>query len=42
VRNSALPSIRVDAQTFDVSADDILLTCPPATEVPLSRRYMLR
>jgi urease subunit alpha len=42
VRNSALPSIRVDPQTFDVFADDILLTCPPATEVPLSRRYMLR
>jgi len=42
VRNSALPSIRVDPQTFDVFADDKLLTCPPATEVPLSRRYMLR
>ena len=42
VRNDALPSIRVDPQTFEVFADGKLLTCEPATEVPLSRRYMLR
>ncbi|MEQ9638774.1 MAG: urease subunit alpha [Alphaproteobacteria bacterium] len=42
LRNDALPSIRVDAQTFEVFADGELLTCEPATEVPLSRRYMLR
>jgi urease subunit alpha len=42
VRNDALPEIRVDAQTFEVFADGQLLTCAPATEVPLNRRYMLR
>jgi urease subunit alpha len=40
--NDALPEIRVDPQTFEVFADGKLLTCEPATEVPLSWRYMLR
>ncbi|TGV11272.1 urease subunit alpha [Mesorhizobium sp. M8A.F.Ca.ET.173.01.1.1] len=42
VRNSALPHIQVDAQTFDVFADGQLLAGPPATSVPLNRKYFLR
>ena len=42
LHNDALPDITVDPQTFDVFADGKLLYCEPVTEVPLSRRYMLR
>ncbi len=42
VRNASLPRIEVDPQSFEVRADGRLLTCAPATEVPLSQRYMLR
>lgn len=42
VRNSALPHIEVDPQTFEVRADGRLLMCGPAERVPLNRRYMLR
>jgi urease subunit alpha len=42
VRNSAMPHVEVDPQTFEVRADGKLLMCPPASKVPLSRRYMLR
>jgi urease subunit alpha len=42
VRNAAMPHVEVDPQTFEVRADGKLLMCPPATRVPLARRYMLR
>jgi urease subunit alpha len=42
VRNAAMPHVEVDPQTFEVRADGVLLMCPPATRVPLARRYMLR
>jgi urease subunit alpha len=42
VRNVAMPYVEVDPQTFEVRADGKLLICPPATKVPLARRYMLR
>jgi urease subunit alpha len=42
IRNTALPHIEVDPQTFEVRADGKLLMCPPAPRVPLSRRYLLR
>jgi urease subunit alpha len=42
VRNSALPHIEVDPQTFEVRADGEPLMCDPAERVPLNRRYMLR
>lgn len=42
VRNAAMPHVDVDPQTFEVRADGKLLMCPPATKVPLARRYMLR
>ena len=39
--NDALPRIEVDPETYQVRADGALLTCAPATEVPLARRYGL-
>lgn len=42
IRNTAMPRIDVDPQTFEVRADGRLLCCEPAVTVPLARRYMLR
>jgi urease subunit alpha len=41
VHNDALPAIEVDAQTYEVRADGELLTCAPATTLPLAQRYFL-
>jgi urease subunit alpha len=41
VHNAETPAIEVDAQTFEVRADGVLLTCEPATELPMARRYFL-
>jgi urease subunit alpha len=39
--NDALPSIDVDPETYVVRADGVLLTCEPATVLPLAQRYFL-
>lgn len=39
--NDALPNIKVDPETYTVTADDVVLTCAAATTVPLSRNYFL-
>ncbi|HJN36140.1 MAG: urease subunit alpha [Prochlorococcus sp.] len=39
--NDALPSMRVDPQTYEVFADGELLTCEPAEELPMAQRYLL-
>lgn len=39
--NDALPEIRVDAETYEVRADGELLTCEPATSLPMTQRYFL-
>jgi urease subunit alpha len=41
IHNSWQPKIEVDAQTYEVRADGELLTCEPATELPLAQRYCL-
>jgi len=41
VLNAALPRIDVDPQTYEVRADGELLTCEPATTLPLTQRYFL-
>jgi urease subunit alpha len=41
VRNDATPRITVDPRTYDVHADGELLTCEPATTLPLTQRYAL-
>jgi urease subunit alpha len=39
--NGAMPRIEVDPETYEVRADGELLTCAPATELPLAQRYFL-
>jgi urease subunit alpha len=39
--NATLPVIEVDPQTYEVRADGELLTCEPATILPLAQRYSL-
>jgi urease subunit alpha len=41
VHNHYLPRMEVDAQTYAVRADGLLLTCEPATSLPMTQRYFL-
>ena len=41
VHNHWTPHMEIDAQTYDVRADGELLTCEPATELPMAQRYFL-
>jgi urease subunit alpha len=41
IHNAALPVIEVDPQTYQVRADGILLTCEPASVLPMAQRYFL-
>ena len=41
VHNDWMPDVTVDPQTYEVRADGELLTCEPATELPLAQRYCL-
>ncbi|MCC0044381.1 MAG: urease subunit alpha [Brucellaceae bacterium] len=41
VLNNAMPSVEVDPETYEVRADGELLTCEPATELPMAQRYFL-
>ena len=41
IHNAAMPVIEVDAQTYEVKADGVLLECEPMAELPLSQRYYL-
>ena len=41
VHNHYTPKMEVDAQTYAVRADGVLLTCEPATVLPMAQRYFL-
>ena len=41
IHNSATPAVEVDPETYEVRADGELLTCEPATELPMAQRYFL-
>jgi urease subunit alpha len=41
IHNDATPVIEVDAETYEVRADGLLLTCEPATVLPMAQRYFL-
>ncbi len=41
VLNDATPDIEVDPETYDVRADGELLTCEPASVLPMAQRYFL-
>jgi urease subunit alpha len=41
VLNDAMPNVEVDPETYEVRADGELLTCEPATVLPMAQRYFL-
>ena len=41
VHNAYMPVMEIDAQTYQVRADGQLLTCEPATVLPMAQRYFL-
>jgi len=41
IHNSATPHMEVNPETYEVRADGELLTCEPATELPMAQRYFL-
>ncbi|ACP26257.1 urease alpha subunit UreC [Sinorhizobium fredii NGR234] len=41
IHNSLTPHIEVDPETYEVRADGVLLTCEPATVLPMAQRYFL-
>ncbi|MBC7446184.1 MAG: urease subunit alpha [Polaromonas sp.] len=41
VHNNYLPKMEIDAQTYLVRADGQLLSCEPATSLPMTQRYFL-
>jgi urease subunit alpha len=41
IHNDYLPKMEVNAQTYQVRADGQLLTCEPASNLPMTQRYFL-
>ena len=41
ILNTATPKMEVNPETYEVRADEELLTCEPASELPMAQRYFL-
>ena len=41
IHNDAMPNIEVNPETYAVTIDGQLITCEPASELPLAQRYFL-
>jgi len=41
IHNNATPKIEVDPETYEVRVDGTLITCEPASVLPLAQRYFL-
>ena len=41
IHNTLLPKMEVDPETYEVRAGGELLTCEPATVLPMAQRYFL-
>ena len=41
IHNGATPMMEIDPETYEVRADGELLTCAPATVLPMAQRYFL-
>ena len=41
VHNAYTPRMQIDAQTYEVRADGVLLSCEPAAVLPMAQRYFL-
>jgi urease subunit alpha len=41
VHNGATPNLKIDPETYAVTADGVLLTCQPADVLPMAQRYFM-
>jgi urease subunit alpha len=41
IHNDATPKLEIDPETYVVKADGEVLTCEPATELPMAQRYFM-
>jgi urease subunit alpha len=41
IRNDYAPKMEINAQSYEVRADGLLLTCEPAKTLPMTQRYFL-
>ena len=41
IYNNLCPTIEVDPETYEVKANGEILTCEPASELPMAQRYFL-
>jgi imidazolonepropionase-like amidohydrolase len=41
IHNGATPKLRIDPETYAVTADGVLLTCEPASVLPMTQRYFM-
>ena len=41
IHNGLTPKIEVDPQNYQVRVDGELITCEPATSLPMTQRYFL-
>ncbi len=41
IGNGATPKLHIDPETYAVTADGVLLTCEPASELPMAQRYFM-
>jgi urease subunit alpha len=41
IHNGATPKLQIDPETYAVTADGVLLTCEPATVLPMAQRYFM-
>ncbi len=41
IHNSATPKLKIDPETYAVTADGVLLTCEPADVLPMAQRYFM-
>ena len=41
IHNSLTPNITIDPETYEVRIDGALITCEPATVLPMAQRYFL-
>jgi urease subunit alpha len=41
IHNGATPKLKIDPETYAVTADGVLLTCEPASVLPMAQRYFM-
>jgi urease subunit alpha len=41
IHNGAMPKLKIDPETYAVTADGVLLTCEPADVLPMAQRYFM-